>query len=1760
MNNGIGSNRRNIIVLSAETKKQLYKITSQLVDDIKLKNYSEDDFDNLCYTLQIGREHMKVRLAVIVGSIEEFLEKISEFLKTGSTSDLFLYEADAAVYSKNNDKELQEYIKGLIEQGKYSTIANLWVKGGYVDWNLLYENKTTSFMCLPTYPFKKETYWIKDIIDTKVVQSDKTEDIKKDTASTSHKDQWQLTDNKQNIVVLSAGTKQQLDQIVQQLLDDIKLNDYKDDIFNNICYTLQIGREHMRYKLAFVAESVFEICQKLGDYLKDEALDLYISDDNSANLSSLNNDEELQEYIQSLINHGKYNSVANLWTKGVPVDWNGLYKNTKNLPSLMSLPTYPFEKEKYWLKDILKKDAMDGEGFSEGSYPYLFKNTSDFYEENQIMGTYRGESSTGDDCYKLMTFKEIWQEKNISEREENIENLIVFLSDEDKSIELKKEFYSRGCKKIIFVRKGKADEKNLEEHYVVEYEKKDTYVKCLQELKKHFNNITHILYLWDLDSDSDKSDWTGMVYLLQALYESDFAQCKLILAGEYQDILQRCYLESWIGLTRSMKLVLPELAIKTICWKRNDLLKAWTQILWDELNVTEHRNILYENGVRKITHIVPDDLSNNWNHVLKNGGTYFITGGLGGLGIIFAKWLASKYDANLVLVGRSECSKKKDCLEEIKSISDKVLYVQADVCDFGQMKAALDKSKNVFGRIDGVIHAAGLEGKSSIIEKDMQEFNQILAANIKGTLVLDKIFSSEDIDFLCYFSSNAAIIGDFGSGCYAAGKRFQMAYARYNLDGKKRFVINWPLWDSSGMRLEDEQGNEMYMKSSGQKLLCAQEGTMLFEKILGQNSNQYLVLYGIEEKVYQFLGISEKTDEDKEQNKWVRNTAEWKVGRKANMKGLTIKQCIICDVKDIVSQILKIKADKLIITDSFASFGFDSISLAALADKLRDFYKIKVTPDVFFSYPSIDKLCGYFIEKYPNEFEKIYKENTFSDSECKQDKSVFITEGDLNQNLIRDIKKIVCSVIRITEEKIGLNDNFADFGFDSISLSRLSDEISGYFGIKITANIFFNYPNINKLSKYLMNKYKDKIADGYKAVTPQVQRDLKKQPPVKKQDSVPEENSWLQSGFKSNVGQNVRNSRLPISIIGMSGRFPDSRNIEELWDILESGREVLREVVHERQEWEALASDHDMQGKRKIGAIPGISEFEPLFFEIAPRDAEKMDPRQRLLLQETWKALEDAGYGKELLESERIGMFVGTEEGDYSDLVGNKSGITSNSISLLPARLAYFLNLHGPNMAIDTACSSGLTALHQACLSIWMGECDTAIVAGVSILATTNAYQLMEDSKMLSKDGKCYAFDKRANGMVPAEAVAVIVIKREDKAIEDKNPIYANIIGSGINYDGKTNGITAPNGQSQTNLLKDVYDKFHINPKDVSYIVTHGTGTKLGDPIEINALSDAFKDYAVGKGYCALTSTKPNIGHSLAASGLVSLISLVMAMKKECIPGSINCETINDYIDWEDSPFYINRINKEWKASGNKRIGGVSAFGMSGTNVHVVVESYDLMTGKTSEKSLEKPYYLINLSAKTKESLHMIMENLLSALESDSIKDTDIPALSYTLMQGRQHFNIRCSIIAKDKADAIDLLKNALNEQINPSIFNGHIRKDFIPQDKIQQMVLELIQDGYSKEHNADQYRAVLLVLGDLYCKGYDEVCKGMWKGEHPVRIGLPTYPFVREKYWITKKKDNPQINNIHSLHPMLQENRSDTKGQKFSSVFCGDELFFIKN
>lgn len=703
---------------------------------------------------------------------------------------------------------------------------------------------------------------------------------------------------------------------------------------------------------------------------------------------------------------------------------------------------------------------------------------------------------------------------------------------------------------------------------------------------------------------------------------------------------------------------------------------------------------------------------------------------------------------------------------------------------------------------------------------------------------------------------------------------------------------------------------------------------------------------------------------------------------------------------------------------------------------------------------------------------------------------------DFGKKVENDIKEIINEILEVPIDLIENAKNFESLGFNSMSLVEFSVMLTEKFGVSITPDTFYSHSTVRSLRNYFIDEHSSELSNCYTV-----------------QENIVEDESFedcesIESDETESVAGKENGEAIQVAIIGISGRFPGANNTEELWSILSEGKETISPMPLERAEWRSIYENVDSKKRqsRRLGVMSKIDMFDPAFFEISPREAINMDPKQRILLEEMWRALEDAGYSNRTVE-ENMGVYVGAEESNYHELIKDVS-ITANHNAVLAARLAYFLNIRGANMTINTACSSSLVAFHQAVLSIRSGESDSAVVGGANTIVKPDSYLAMEGAGMISTDGRCYAFDKRANGMVPAEAVAVVVLKRLDKAVRDGNHIYATVAGSGVNYDGRTNGITAPSGISQTNLIEMVYNRFHINPDEVSYIVTHGTGTNLGDPIESNALYHAYKKYTDQTNYCALTSNKPNIGHALAASGLVSVINLVLAMEHDTIPASIHCEQENNYINWENSPFYVNQRNKKWEDQGNKaRYGAVSAFGMSGTNAHVVLKSYQANQVKINKV----PGHLFVFSAKNEDVLRQILCEYRMYFESKEIIDNEeLQSISYTLMKGRSHFKFRCSIIAKDYNETLELLRRAECATKDSNILFGKVEKNFEEaQDKLNQILL--LKECLLKETIEErQYNSILEKLAELYVSGYED----LWSGVNPGLLSLPTYPFVEKVCW----------------------------------------------
>jgi polyketide synthase PksN len=1749
----------NIFVLSAKSEDRLKAYAMDMLVYLEgiLEQSKEDggsvkaSFADIMYTLQMGREVMNKRLAIVALDMEELTEKLRQYCAgEKEMSQVFIGATGhetKSIISLLEGSCGEEFLTTVIRQKEYKKLAQLWVSGISIDWKLLYDNPKPRRISLPTYPFAKERFWIPKIenkfTSKRAVQM---------TAAFIHPLLHKNTSNFSEMRFSSTFTGQESflnDHIVmgQRIFPEVAYLEMAREAVIQAAGTLTGSQTGVQLKNVVWAQPIAveereiqvhielfpehngEITYEIYSQSEDGSAEVVVHNQGSAAL--LSSTKEVQyldiKTLQVECSHSILSStqfyeafrkteiIYGTRSQGI----EKVYAGSGQVLARLSLPSsLSNTQDQFVLHPSLVGLAVQASlGLMMSCGEDLTFSRPLALQEIEILGNctfamwalvrFSNGGKAGNkipkfdidlcddqgkiciqikgmqmqvnteqmiaaslelrpqdvvtpkiqEAFEMMTFGEIWQEKALSNRVPvQIKTMVCFLSNPENQqaiVEAIQKLDQRT--KVIFISQSTSYQKQSQVTYSLSRSDRKTYEQAFQSIREDYGDVDAMLYLWPIEDPTCIQDYSTIVYMLQSIATVKLKAKRVLLGAQFKNGLERCYLDSWIGFERSLGLVLPNTEVAVIyqeaCEQNQGIvMKDWLDKFWTEFQTNKVQSVLYHEGKRHVYQIQPTTIQAG-NSLLKAGGTYLITGGCGGLGLLFAKHFAKTQPVNLILTGRSPMDEKKQTIiKKLEELGSQVEYMQADVSNVISMKAVLTRAKEHFGEIHGVIHAAGLADKQNIFAKDMQSFEQILEPKIKGTIVLDEVLQEEALHFICYFSSSAAILGDFGSCDYAIGNRFQMAYAHYRNEeqrqGKrhgKTIVINWPLWKDGGMGVGEEENNKMYLKSSGQRYLEAEEGVSMFDRLLVQNNIQHLVLVGERSRVYRFLRLMQ---EQPSTTSPITSSFSGK-GRRVEMKGLSLEQCLEWDLKEHSSKILKISREKLDKEENLAEFGFDSISLAQFANQLTNHYGIEITPALFFGYSTIEKLAQYFLAEYQEPMQLFYQETI-----------------------------VVPELAR---------------GFSVATLTSKRQEFQN-----------------------------TRIA---MANTPQSMQE-------------------------------------PIAIIGMSGRFPQARNIDEMWEILAEGKDVVQELFEDRFSNKVLG-----KSKYKYGCIPGVGEFDPLFFEISPREAETMDPRQRLLLQESWKALEDAGYGSAQIKTSNIGMFVGVEEGDYRLIVKEKSSITSNHNAILSARLAYFLNLRGPNMAINTACSSGLVAVHQACLSLRNQECDTALAAGVNLMLTPEMFEGMNKAGMLSEDGKCFTFDKRANGMVPGEAVAVVVLKRLSQAKADGDPIYAVIKGSGINYDGKTNGITAPSGVAQTELLKSVYDQYKINPEEIEYIVTHGTGTKLGDPIEINALYDAFKGYTKKQGYCALTSTKTNFGHTLAASGLVSLISLVQAFCHETIPESLNCEQENDYIHWAGSPFYVNKVSKSWpEISEKRRIGAVSAFGMSGTNVHMVLQSY--CPEKRSGIERPSPYYLLTFSAKTQEALQENIKGMIVVLESKKWQEKDLSQISYTLMEGRQHFNHRCAAVIQDREDAVYILKQMEKKEKVPNLFQGKVPRDFRGQKAIEQYGQDLLKQSQSIKENVKKHQETLYALADLYCQGYELSWELLYGDTKPCRIHLPTYPFAKEHFWVSdcelQSADSSAAaiaTNAVVIHPLLHKNISDFSEQRFSSTFTGQE-FFLKD
>ncbi|MFP3633770.1 SDR family NAD(P)-dependent oxidoreductase [Bacillus sp. SIMBA_033] len=1611
-----------VIILSARNEQQLSERARQLLDDVIRKKRSDGDLAKIAYTLQTGREPMAERLAFTAESIEELKMKLMSFSNDHNIDHAHIWRGRTAKHhslaaSLTSDEDMALTINAWLKKGKYGKLLDLWVKGLDVDWSALYQ-RNPGRISLPAYPFAKDRYWV-----TKAdVSLDKTGSAESEKAARLHPLLHTNTSTftaQRFTSVFSGHEPFFADHIVngKPVLPGAAALEMARAAVTLAAEDLPGGKAGVRLKQIVWLRPVTALSEGVTLHVRlqpeengDIAFEAYAEGEEplvffqgKAVLEETERAPVLDvEAVQARCG-GRHLSKAECYeafdSLGITYGpshqaLDAVYAGSGEvLAKLILPPSAREEKEAFILHPSMLDAALqasiglvlsDGSAFGRPFLPFALRDMQVFSACRETMwavlssadGAYHIElcDENGAVCVRLtgltsrfleeetegkpLLLQPKWQESPPDEgggQEESFRYVTLYggMNAEDIS-------------GAVCAADGEGP---IEDRYDACAAELSAIVKRLIKEKQKKKTLIQLLV-------PDRGEDNVLAGLAAFLKTAHLEHPKL-----YGQVIQADPDESASALLAKLK---------------------------ENRAHPEQAEIRYEDGKR---------LVRNWRHLpasqsgavpWKDEGVYLLTGGAGGIGLIFAEEIASRVkNAVLVLTGRAEVldEERSAHLRRLEASGARVLYQPVDVTDRAAVNALVRGIQEEHGTLDGIIHGAGVIADNYILNQTENERKTVMAPKVKGLINLDEAAKDMRLDFFILFSSLAGGMGNPGQAGYAAANAFMDVYAarrnrlvRDNERSGQTLSVNWPLWEEGGMRVDKETERMMY-EQTGMKAMRSASGIQALYAAFASGEHEVMVAEGDEKRIRKNL-----MPETPEPSRSIH------VSRKTPVH---MPNKVQVELKHMISGILKVKEDEIDAESEMRDYGFDSVSFTQFANELNKMYGLELTPAVFFEYPTVFSFAQYLLTEHPDTFG--------SQAETETEKPVVRKKMKTEPFLIQ---------------------------------SRL---------------------------------------------------------PKTKTAAAPE----------------------PVAIIGISCAFPMAENPEMFWENLAGEKDCISEIPPERWDWRQYygdpQKDKNASNVKWGGFIDETAQFDPLFFGISPHEAEMMDPQQRLLMVHVWKAIEDAGCSAKSLSGTNTGIFAGTTNSGYAqeaskfhiEIEGSSAAGTVPSIG--PNRMSYFLNIHGPSEPIETACSSSLVAVHRAVRAIQAGDCGIAIAGGVNAIVSPDMHISFNKAGMLSEDGRCKTFSDQADGYVRAEGAGMIVLKILSAAERDGDRIYAVIRGTAENHGGRAASLTSPNPKAQTEVMIKAYQQANIDPRTVSYIEAHGTGTALGDPIEINGLKAAFAALyqkagvtAPDQPHCGLGSVKTNIGHTELAAGMAGLLKIILQMQHKTLVKSLHCETVNPYISLDGSPFYFVRDTQPWKAatddSGNElpRRAGVSSFGFGGVNAHVVLEEY---VSPVEEKQWTagglKPALFI-LSAKTAEQLKERAEQLRRYLEKTHSADGALADIAYTLQLGRDEMEERLAVIAETKEE----LTNALNDFLSGKEAGQNF---FTGRNKAMKQLFTEMTDNAEMSGTVDQWieAGKYAMLAKLWVQGLHVDWNKLYPDERPKKVSLPVYPFAKTHCWI---------------------------------------------
>ncbi|HEX6101022.1 MAG TPA: SDR family NAD(P)-dependent oxidoreductase [Thermoanaerobaculia bacterium] len=1661
------------IVLSARTAPQLRQKASELLEFLRPRVH-ELHPGSLAYTLQVGREAMDERLGILVSSTGELVDRLERWLAgEKGVADVHRGQVrrDNDTFSLfSTDPELQQAVDRWIAVGKLPRLLELWVKGLDLDWSRLYGEVKPRRVSLPVYPFAKERYWIDASAGTHVpakgaataalhplLHSNTSDFSEQRYSSTFTGEEPFLADHR-----VSAG------------------NGSAHKVLPGVAY-LEMARAAM--ERAFPERPASAVLELHGtvwaqpvvvDETTGVSIVLLPGDGDEIEYEIYTGDEEAHcqgravlrgespaqklelEQLRARMNRGRlepgelYEACARLGLHYGPSfrAVTGIHRGAGEVLAELRLPdAAAADAAGYVLHPSLMDGALQAavallDGPSASSEPRL----------PFALETLRAVAP----CTPQMV---AWVRLAPgSQAAHEVVKLDVDLCDADGNVCVQMHGFSTRALKmketgtLTATPVWQAGElpavdraRAYAEHHVILCELPDAGFDASLVLTAGQESVAqryadHALACFERIQSILLRKPQEQVLVQIAVPDRDEQQ---LFAG-LQALLSTAVLEN-PQLSGQLVLVSPDVTGEEL-----------RRILQDEQGRGLDPLVRYRNGVRQVL---------RWQEIaageaaspaiaFKDDGVYLITGGLGGLGTLFAEEiLVQTRHAKVVLTGRS--ARGADDRTGLLA-SERVAYRQvnlSDPDDVGQLVSAI---RSEWGRLDGILHCAGMLNDGFFVQKTGDQFRDVLAPKVTGTWNLDQATRDVELDFFVLFSSIAGASGNPGQADYAAANAFLDRFAAHRnrqvaagaRRGRTR-SINWPLWQAGGMGV-DRETRELLRQSTGMQPMQTAAGVAAFHRALALPYDQTLVVEGDLARIRRGL-----------------------LGEAARPAAPQGAQPAAID-------------------------------------------------------PAIDA-------------------------------------GVLGEQTREWLRRQLAGVLKLPAHKIDPHVALEQYGIDSILAMKLTSQLEKSFGT-LPKTLFFEYQTIGALAEYFAGHHAAQVAS---LLAPSARPETEAAAPAAAVSAPAKRASRRFSRTRAADSASPAVPE-PIAIIGLSGRYPQAFDLDAFWNNLREGKDCITEVPKERWDWrEYFSEDRTKPGQHYSkwgGFIEGVDEFDPLFFNISPADAEILDPQERLFLQHAWMAMEDAGYTRASLQVRRdgdlpgqVGVYAGVMYNEYqlfaaeANARGRRLPLPGSSASIAN-RVSYVLNLHGPSMTVDTMCSSSLTAIHFACQDLALGRTSMAIAGGVNVSIHPNKYLVLSAGQFISSDGHCQSFGEGGDGYIPGEGVGVVILKRLSEARRDGDQIYGVIRGSAINHGGKTNGYTVPNPQAQASAIGRALTDARIDARHISYIEAHGTGTTLGDPIEIAALGRAFQPYTQDTGYCLIGSAKSNIGHCESAAGIAGLTKVLLQLRHREIVPSLHSSTLNPHIDFASTPFVVNQALRPWDApviDGRTlpRVAGISSFGAGGSNAHLIVEEAPLPAQQPAAVSNA----VVPLSARTPEQLRQKTRDLLAFLRP-RLGTVDLAAMAYTLQAGREPMEERLAFVVSSAEELAGKLEAWLaGEDAIEDCYQGQVKRSgdalavFSADADLQQMVDKWLANGK------------LTRLLELWVQGLEVDWNKLHGEGRPRRISLPVYPFARERHWIDAGAGTPAVAGSAAaavLHPLLHTNTSDLNEQRYRSTFTGNEFF----